>query len=96
MYRIAERFANNVPKPSDDWSRTDWYGTIRGNPASSFKLAERLDDKLVIIRDARDALGKAYKIELSDDAVIAFTSIAEYFGAIIMKPEITLKWQDEM
>jgi len=31
-------------------------------------LAERLDDKLVIIRDARDALGKAYKIELSEDA----------------------------
>ena len=30
-------------------------------------LAERLDDKLVIIRDARDALGKTYKIELSDD-----------------------------
>lgn len=31
-------------------------------------LAERLDDKLVIIHDARDALGKAYKIELSEDA----------------------------
>lgn len=30
-------------------------------------LAERLDDKLVIIHDARDALVKAYKIEMSDD-----------------------------
>ena len=36
-------------------------------------LAERLDDKLVIIRDARDALGKAYKIDLSDDAADLIT-----------------------
>ena len=32
-------------------------------------LAERLDDKLVIIRDARDALTKGHKLELSDDAI---------------------------
>lgn len=36
-------------------------------------LAERLDDKLVIIRDARDALGNAYKIEMSDDAADLIT-----------------------
>jgi hypothetical protein len=30
-------------------------------------LAKRLDDKLVIIRDARDALAEVYKVELSDD-----------------------------
>jgi hypothetical protein len=38
-------------------------------------LAERLDDKLVIIRDARDALGKAYKIELSEDAADLVTRV---------------------
>ena len=32
-------------------------------------LAERLDDKLVIIRDARDALTEVYKVELSEEAI---------------------------
>ena len=40
-------------------------------------LAERLDDKLVIIRDARDALGKAYKIDLSDDAADLITTVQD-------------------
>ena len=40
-------------------------------------LAERLDDKLVIIRDARDALGKAYKIELSDGAADLITEVQD-------------------
>ena len=40
-------------------------------------LAERLDDKLVIIRDARDALGKAYKIELSDDVSDLITTVQD-------------------
>jgi hypothetical protein len=40
-------------------------------------LAERLDDKLVIIRDAHDALGKAYKVELSDDAADLITKVQD-------------------
>jgi hypothetical protein len=32
-------------------------------------LAERLADKLVIIRDARDALTEVYKVELSEEAI---------------------------
>ena len=40
-------------------------------------LAERLDDKLVIIRDARDALGKTYKIELSDDVSELITKVQD-------------------
>ena len=36
-------------------------------------LAERLDDKLIIIRDARDALAKGHKIELSEDAADLIT-----------------------
>ena len=32
-------------------------------------LAERLDDKLVIIRDARYALTEVYKVELSEEAI---------------------------
>ena len=32
-------------------------------------LPERLDDKLVIIRDARDALTEVYKVELSEEAI---------------------------
>ena len=31
-------------------------------------LAERLDDKLRLIQDARNKIGEAHKIELSDDA----------------------------
>lgn len=38
-------------------------------------LAERLDDKLLIIRDARDALGEAHKIELSEDAADLITKV---------------------
>jgi hypothetical protein len=38
-------------------------------------LAERLDDKLIIIRDARDALAKGHKIELSDDAADLITKV---------------------
>ena len=30
-------------------------------------LAERLDDKLAIIRDAQELLAKSYKIEMADD-----------------------------
>jgi hypothetical protein len=32
-------------------------------------LAERLNDKLVIIHDARDALTEVYKVELSEEAI---------------------------
>jgi hypothetical protein len=38
-------------------------------------LAERLDDKLVIIHDARDALGKGHKIELSKDVSDLITKV---------------------
>ena len=40
-------------------------------------LAERLDDKLLIIRDARDALTEVYKIELSDDAADLVTRMQD-------------------
>ena len=40
-------------------------------------LAERLDDKLVIIRDARDALTEVYKIELSDEAADLMTKVQD-------------------
>jgi hypothetical protein len=38
-------------------------------------LAERLDDKMVIIRDARDALAKGHKIELSKDVSDLITKV---------------------
>lgn len=40
-------------------------------------LAERLDDKLVIIHDARDALVRAYKIEMPDDAADLMTKVQD-------------------
>jgi hypothetical protein len=40
-------------------------------------LADRLDDKLVIIREAQELLTKSYKIEMSDDVSDLITEIQD-------------------
>jgi hypothetical protein len=40
-------------------------------------LADRLDDKLVIIREAQELLAKSYKIEMADDVSDLITEIQD-------------------
>jgi hypothetical protein len=40
-------------------------------------LAERLDDKLVIIQEAQELLVKSYKIEMADDVSDLITEIQD-------------------